>query len=231
MEQTMNKGLKIKEKVTTREKLTGFLMVVPALVFFLAFVLYPAVRTFAYSLYDWDMLSEAEFVGLKNFERLFSDERIGPIIGNTLLLTVVSVALKISVGFALAYLVFSIRNRFGNVFMESAIFFPIIIPMSVVAMVFGMLMGTDTGALNAFLWKLGFEKVPWLTEPKTALFSIVLVDVWKGAGFFFIIYLVALKNIPSSYLEAAYMDGANAWKKGFSNHDSLRFFHLALFGD
>ena len=90
---------RIVDKVTAREKLTGFLMVLPALVFFLAFVLYPAIRTFAYSMYDWDMLTEAEFIGLENFKKLFEDDRLGPIIGNTLLLTVVSVVLKICVGF------------------------------------------------------------------------------------------------------------------------------------
>lgn len=211
----METGKYIKEKVTVREKVIGFLMIAPALAFFLAFVLYPTIKTFLYSFYDWDMLTEAEYVGLANFKKLFSDQRLGLIINNTLLLTAVSVVCKIAIGFALAYLVFSLRNKFGSVFMESAIFFPIIIPMSVVAMVFGMLLDTDTGAINAFLWQLGLKKIPWLSETKTALFSIILVDVWKGAGFFFINYLVALRDIPSSYLEAADIDGANAFDKVF----------------
>lgn len=197
------------------EGVTGWLMITPALILFLGFVLYPAIRTFGLSFFDWDLLTDKEYVGFENFGKLFTDERLGTIIGNTLLLTAVSVVLKVALGFLLAYFVFRLQNKAGSVFMESAIFFPIIIPMSIISMVFVILFSTDTGAINGILYMIGLPKVPWLTGASMALWSVLIVDVWKGLGFFFIIYLVAIRNIPQSYLEAADIDGAGNAKKLF----------------
>ena len=211
--ETVKRSFASGKRLKRIEGVTGWLMITPALVLFLAFVLYPAISTFSLSFFDWDLLTEREFVGFENFGKLFADERLGLIIGNTLLLTVVSVILKVALGFLLAYFVFRLRNKFGSVFMESAIFFPIIIPMSIISMVFVILFSTDTGAINGILYMLGLPKVPWLSSASMSLWSVLLVDVWKGIGFFFIIYLVAIRNIPQSYLEAADMDGAgNATK-------------------
>ena len=123
--ETVKRSFASGKRLKRIEGVTGWLMITPALVLFLAFVLYPAISTFSLSFFDWDLLTEREFVGFENFGKLFADERLGLIIGNTLLLTVVSVILKVALGFLLAYFVFRLRNRFGSVFMESAIFFPI----------------------------------------------------------------------------------------------------------
>lgn len=196
-------------KMKTREYLAGYAMVLPAVLLFIAFALYPAIRTFTLPFYDWDMLSAPVFVKFENFTRLFADERLPLILRNTALVAVVPVVFKLLFGFLAAYLVFRLRGKAATVFMESAIFFPIIIPMSIVSMVFTMLLGTDVGAINGILYALGLPKIPWLTSAKWAIWSVMMVDVWKGIGFFFIIYLVALRNVPKSYIEAAEIDGAN----------------------
>ena len=99
--------------------------------------------------------------------------------------------------------------------MESAIFLPIVLPMSVVSMVFIMLFSTDTGAINGFLHVLGLNKVEWLASERMPLVSVLIIDVWKGLGFFFIISLVAMREIPITYLEAAELDGASSMQKFF----------------
>lgn len=197
--------------IKTSEYLTGYVMVLPAVIFFIAFALYPAIRTFILPFYEWDMLTPAVFVKFNNFIKLFGDERILMILRNTALVAVVPVVFKLVFGFLSAYLVFKLKGKAATVFMESAIFFPIIIPMSIVSMVFTMLLGTDVGAINGILFMLGLPKIPWLTSAKWAIWSVMAVDIWKGIGFFFIIYLVALRNVPKSYTEAAEMDGAGGF--------------------
>ena len=198
-----------KINIKAREYIAGYTMILPALIFFIAFALYPAIRTFTLPFYEWDMISNPVFVKFDNFVRLFQDERLPLMLKNTALVTVIPVIFKLILGFLCAYLVFRLHNKASSVFMESAIFFPIIIPMSIVSMVFTMLLGTDVGAINGILYALGLPKIPWLTSAKWAIWSIMMVDVWKGIGFFFIIYLVALRNVPKPYIEAAGIDGAN----------------------
>lgn len=216
LKNNLNLNLIKRKKFSKNEVIIAYAMILPATLLFLVFVAYPAIRTFSLSFFKWDLLTDAKFVGFSNFVNLFNDDRIKTVIINTLVFTVISVVLKLVLGFLLAYLVFKLKNKFGNVFMESSIFFPIIIPMSIVSMVFVMLFNTDTGAINGFLNSIGIPKIPWLSSAKMSLFSVMLVDVWKGVGFFFIIYLVGMRNIPASFLEAADIDGASPMRKVFS---------------
>lgn len=207
---------KIRKKMKRREILWAYLMLAPALALFLTFVLIPLISTFFISFYKWDMLTPAKFIGWKNFETLLGDQRLRTVIGNTLFLAVAAVVLKLAIGLALAAAVHSVRSKRLTSVLESVFFFPIILPMSIVAIVWGMLLNTDMGVINGMLSAIGLGKVPWLTDPKFSLMTITLLDVWKGAGFFFIIYLVAMRNVPRDLYEAAEIDGAGKRQKFFS---------------
>ena len=183
----------------------AYIMLAPAILLFITFVLIPLVSTFIISFCEWDMLTPAEFVGWQNFETLLNDQRLRTVIINTLIFAVAAVILKIGIGLLLAVVVHSIRNKFLTSVMESVFFFPIILPMAIVAIVWGMLLNT-----------VGLGKVPWLTDPRVSLMTVIILDVWKGVGFFFIIYLVALRNVPKDLYEAAEIDGAGKSKKFFS---------------
>ena len=196
-----------------KQSLIGICFVLPATILFALFTLYPAIRTAIMSFFEWDMLGDMEYVGLKNYIYMFQDERLVKILSNTVFLSVVSVVLKLSLGILLAYFVFTMKSKIGAVIMESAIFLPIVLPMSVVSMVFMMLFNTDTGAINGFLHVLGIEKINWLASEFMPLISVLIIDVWKGVGFFFIVSLVAMREIPISYLEAAELDGASSLQK------------------
>ncbi len=112
--------------------------------------------------------------------------------------------------------------------MESVFFFPIILPMAIVAIVWGMLLNTDMGVINGLLTTVGLGKVPWLTDPRFSLMTVIILDVWKGVGFFFIIYLVALRNVPKDLYEAAEIDGAGKSKKFFFHYPASNFSNHSL---
>ena len=204
------------KKIKGKEIMWAYIMLAPAILLFITFVLIPLVSTFVISFCEWDMLTPAEFVGWQNFETLLNDQRLRTVIINTLIFAVAAVILKIGIGLLLAVVVHSIRNKFLTSVMESVFFFPIILPMAIVAIVWGMLLNTDMGVINGLLTTEGLGKVPWLTDPRFSLMTVIILDVWKGVGFFFIIYLVALRNVPKDLYEAAEIDGAGKSKKFFS---------------
>jgi multiple sugar transport system permease protein len=96
-----------------------------------------------------------------------------------------------------------------------AYFLPVIIAAAFVSVVWGYFYGDDLGVINYYLIRLGFSPVHWLTSSRYAMMSIVIMDVWKNAGFFMIIFIAALQGVPKTMLEAAVMDGASYWRRFF----------------
>jgi multiple sugar transport system permease protein len=177
------------------------------------FTLGPAIAAFVLAFYKWNYLTDPQFVGLENFRTLAADDRVGGIVRNTIAFAVSSVVIKVLLGFMIAVFIWSSRARPVVTLLESAVFFPVVLPMSVVALVWGLFLNTDSGILNGLLASIGLPRAPWLTESHWALASIILIDVWKQTGFFVIIYLAALRNIPRELLEAAELDGASAARR------------------
>lgn len=196
----------------------GYLFVLPALVFFTAFVLVPTFLTFRMAFYDWDLFSpDMTYVGWDNFVKLFQNEEFGMILGNTVFFTVVTVVAKVGLGVLLAnFVAVHVKGKFGKFVMESSLFMPIVIPMSVVALLFNRMYDTEFGVLNGIIRFFGGDPVGWLTDSKIALLSVMLVDIFKGVGFFFIIALVAIRNVPRVYYEAAQIDGASKFRQTVS---------------
>lgn len=195
-------------KLARRESFAAFFFLLPAAVMFITFTIIPLFTSFGLMFTKWDMLTPAKPVGLVNFAKLFSDKRFGAVVGNTLIYAAAGVVLKVSLGLLVAQMVYRLRLKFVSATLESVYFFPVILPMSIVAMVWGILFNTGMGAVNSFLVSWGMARVPWLTNPQWAKVTIIMLDVWKGLGFFFIIYLVALRNVPRDFYEAASIDGA-----------------------
>jgi len=193
----------------------GYLFVLPAFILFLTFAAVPAILTFRISFFEWDFLSpDMKFVGLENFKKIFEDDDFKMVMGNTAYFTIISVLLKVGLGVILANFVAKrLKNKVGQFMMETALFMPIVIPMSVVALVFNKLYDTEFGYLNGIIHMLGGAPIGWLSDPDIALNSIIVVDIFKGVGFFFIISLVAIRNIPKTYYEAAEIDGGSQFRQ------------------
>ncbi|MDI9485139.1 MAG: sugar ABC transporter permease [Bacillota bacterium] len=174
------------------------------------FFLLPTLLSFFFSLTVWD-LQEWRFVGLLNFKMFFEEPALRGAVTNTLIYAVTTSGLKTVLALLIAVGLASklpTRN-----FLRSMIFFPTIVSTVAVGIVFTSLMHPTRGVLNAALAALGISGPDWLGNGSLALYSVILVDVWRGIGMAMMIYLAGLSAIPEEYGEALMVDGGNAWDK------------------
>lgn len=189
------------------------LLLLPSLLLYVGFSFIPTIAALTLTLFRWNLLTPPEFVGAQNFLRLASDPRAQTVLGNTLVFTLATVLVKVSFGLALALAVWWVRPRIMVAFLESALFFPVILPMAIVAMIGGLIFNTDMGVVNGYLVSVGLPRLPWLSDARWALPTLMLLDIWKSIGFFFLVYLAALRQLPAELLEAAQLDGAGRWAR------------------
>jgi multiple sugar transport system permease protein len=197
----------------------GYLFLLPSFALYVLFVLAPVVVTFILSFTYYDPMAGSRWVGFDNFVRFFTDDRSLQIFWNTLRFTAFAVTGNVCVGLLLAL---GLNRRMPSLLLylfRLAYFLPVIIAAAFVSIVWGYFYGDDLGVINYYLIRLGFSPVHWLTSSRTAMMSIILMDVWKNAGFFMIIFIAALQSVPKNLMEAAIMDGASA---------SRRFFRITL---
>jgi multiple sugar transport system permease protein/alpha-1,4-digalacturonate transport system permease protein len=199
--------------VKRREAITGYLYLLPNFTGFLIFTAIPVVVGLMISFTDYSGFQGASFVGLANYARMFRDSQFLAALKNNLVYSLTSVPLTILVSLLLALLL----NRgvfLGDTF-KTLYFFPNLTSTVAVSCVFMLLFEPNNGPVNHFLASLGIpaEILPrWFFSSRTALFTVVIVVVWKQAGYYMIMFLAGLKNIPSHLYEAARIDGANSWQ-------------------
>lgn len=194
-------------------RLTPYLFLAPALSLLGLTVFYPALRAFVLSFtqFNYDITQPPRWVGLANFQRLVTDLVFWQTLGNTLLYLVVVVPLLVVLPLGLAILV----NRAlpGIHWFRMAYYVPVVISMVVAGIAWRWLYA-ENGLLNQGLAWLGLEAgVPWLTSPNLALWSVMAVTIWKGLGYYMVIYLAGLQAIPADLYEAAAIDGSDGWQK------------------
>jgi raffinose/stachyose/melibiose transport system permease protein len=193
---------------------------VPALLIYLAIVIYPSLAGAAYAFTDWSGLGKASWVGLQNFKNLFTDAQSFGALKNTLKLTVFIVIVQNAIGLALAL---GVHTRIKSRFLLRTIFFaPAVLSPVVLAFLWKYMFNPapDSG-LNALLgfFGLGVLQQNWLGDPSVALWAIGLTVVWQYAGYSMVIFLAALQGIPQELEEAAALDGAGRFQ---------RFWHVVL---
>jgi sn-glycerol 3-phosphate transport system permease protein len=189
-------------------KLRPYGMIAPSIAIFGLFFIYPILYMIYLSFHDWNFVSPVkDFVGIGNFKALFAEREFIEVMQNTFTYTALTVSLTVAISLLLALWL----NRQGALygFVQGAIFSPHIISLVSVSMLWMWLMDTDYGLLNWFLNLFGISNVPWLTDPGTSLFSLVIVAVWKGIGFNTLIFIAGLQSIPKDIYEAAELDEAN----------------------
>ena len=196
-------------RVTRREALWGYLFLLPTGLGFVLFVLGPMLGAIGISLVRWDLLTPVKFAGAANFAGLITDPRLHIVVGNTFLFVVGDVLLNMLLGLGLALLLRGRLNRAVGYLARLAFFFPVIVSVSSAAAIWIFFLQKDLGVLNYYLHLLGIPKIPWLSSRAWALRSVVMFDVWKNVGFYAMIFLAGLHNIPPQLREAAIVDGAN----------------------
>lgn len=201
--------------MTSRRRLTPWLFLAPALLVATVFHLWPFANTIVLSFTDAKALGGGEFTGLANFSRLVDDARFWQSFGNTALYLVVVVPLLVALPLLLAVLV---EKRIAGIGFFRAVFYsPVVASMVVVGLIWTWMLSSD-GMVNWVLRSLRLvsEPVPFLTDSTLLLFSCMLVTVWKGLGYYMVVYLAALGNVPRELHEAAQMDGAGVVRRFWS---------------
>lgn len=195
----------------------GVVFVLPLIIGLIAFVYGPVLMAFVLSFTDFDAINTPNFIGLKNFEYLLQWDFFWTAFGNTTYIVVGFVAVCTPLSLALA-LALNHKLR-GIVVFRSAFFLPVIISMISAGLLWKWLYLPDFGALNWFLSLFGVPAIPWVSERAWAIPAIILMSVWKAAGYFAIIFLASLQGVPHEYYEAARIDGASPWHS---------FWHITL---
>src|SRR5450631_1342295 len=186
-----------------------------ALVLFGVFVLLPSVLGLGFAFTDWNSYSsDVHWVGLDNFAAIFdTNSTYFSAIQNTVLFTVATIVLKTVIGLALAVLLTSGVRRLSYLY-RALIYLPAVLPMVAVGIVFKSVLNPDDGMLNLALRSVGLGGLAqqWLTDISLAIWSVIGVDTWKGAGYIMVILIAGLLVIPRDYYEAASIDGATGWQ-------------------
>ncbi|ADQ05613.1 binding-protein-dependent transport systems inner membrane component [Caldicellulosiruptor owensensis OL] len=193
-----------------RKDLVGLLYVLPWLIGFLVFKLYPFVMSLVYSFCDYSMLKPPRFVGLYNFIYMFTKDELFPkALFNTLKYVIITVPLKIS--FALFVAIILNMKLSGINLFRTVYYLPSIFGGSVAISILWRFLFMKEGIVNKFLSLFGIEGINWLGDPKIAIFSVSFLAVWQF-GSSMVLFLARLKEIPSELYEAALVDGASRLK-------------------
>src|SRR5690349_10347909 len=181
----------------------------PAAIVFGVFFLVPTALAFYFSLTRWSLF-DAEFIGLDNFATFLGDPQLLSGLRNTIIYAVITSGLKVLISLPLAVLfTSSIRLK---ALLRGIIFFPVLVSTVAVGITFATLLQPSTGLINTALASLGLPQPDWLGNPALALYSVALVDVWKGIGIATVIFIAGILAIPVDYFDAARLDGG-AWVK------------------
>ena len=182
----------------------------PAAIIFAVLFMLPTFASLFFSLTRWT-LQKADFIGLENFAQFFREPFLFQGLVNTLIYGVVTSGLKVVLGMLLALLLTS--DIFGRGYLRAVVFFPVLVSTVGVGITFTAMMHPTQGLINETLASIGIKGPGWLTDPRFALYSVALVDVWKGVGLATVIYIAGIVSIPLEYYEAAKIDGATPWQR------------------
>ena len=193
----------------------GILFLLPAILFYLTFIAVPIIMAFFLVFMNYNLLQPPTWAGINNFVRLKIDPLFMQSLLNTLKYFGILTPIHCVLALFLAYAVTQVRmSRLRNT-IRGIIYFPTIVTTASVAIVWSYMFSTDIGFINYYIRQLGFSNVPWMTDPRMIYVTIAIFSTWKFIGTTFLYYFVGIQNIPSSYNEAAMIDGANLFQTFF----------------
>lgn len=188
--------------------------VMPALLFYVLFIIVPTVSSFYYSFTSWDGISPTiRFIGLANYREIFTSARFGNALKNTVILTVFISVTENLLALLLAVAVDNVR--WGKKTFRSILYLPVLISGIVSGFIWKIMYNYNFGAINTILKDIGLgnARQDWLGNTKLTLLMIGVVLVWKGVGYYMVIYLAGLQSVSVDVIEAAQIDGANGWQR------------------
>ena len=205
------------KKLTGRkrdERITAYMFVAPAVILLIAFLVVPMIYTVYFSGFKYQIMrpDAIKFIGLENYQKLFSDKNFWIALKNTVYFTVLVVPIQCALALGLALLV---SKKFRGVSIFRTMYFsPQLTSMVVIAVLWSVLYNANpnTGLINSLLVSLGMEPIKFLSDADTAMNSIIFMSAWQGAGYQMMIFLACLQGIPKDQYEAAAVDGATPFQ-------------------
>ncbi|MDF2713979.1 MAG: hypothetical protein K0R28_904 [Paenibacillus sp.] len=195
-----------------KETMAAFLFVLPAFLGLAIFVFYPMINAFFTSFTDRNIINpDASFIGLDNYINLLSDKLFLKSLFNSFYFAVVVIPVQTAIALGLALLI-NKSGAISNVF-RTIYFIPVVIAMGIASTVFKLIYNKDFGLLNTILGSLNLPEVHFLSDPNVSMIGLIILGIWKSAGFYMVILLSGLTTIPGDLYEAAEVDGANRWQK------------------
>ena len=192
------------------DSFVAYLFILPSLIGFVVFFLYPAIGGLLISLHEWNLLRAPKFVGLENFQDLFADRRFW----RSLRITLLYVVINIPIQTVLALILATIMDRFSNTLssmVRGLMVLPWLLPPVVVGLLWLWMLDPLLGIVNVFLGYFGIDRQPFLGSPDQVIPTIAGINIWQYTGYTAILFFAGLKTIPRDLYQAASIDGANQW--------------------
>ncbi len=192
------------------QAIVGYLFILPDLVGLLIFLVLPALMAFYVSMTKWQLTGSADFVGLANYARILRDRQFWASLGRGARYTVgfVPVVYTLSLGMAL---LLTRRSR-ATGFFRTVYFMPVAMSMVIAGVVWRFMLDPGVGLANQLLRSVGLPTSRWMGSVDSAMYSVLIPAIWKSAGYFMVIMLAGIEDIPREYIESASIDGASRWE-------------------
>ncbi|AGF26363.1 sugar ABC transporter permease [Bacillus velezensis] len=207
--------------MVSRKRFIPYLFLAPALIFLL-FVYIPIIENVFFSLFEWSSFQpEKTFIGLKNYIDLFRDPVFFTALRNNVLYAVISLICQVGGGLILAAVLEDRLVRKWSPFFRTVFFLPVVISMTVIALLFDFIYNPEIGLLNQLLEAVGLDELTraWLGDENTAMLSVIFVSQWQSVGYIAMLYIVSIQSIPAELYESAQLDGAGKIQQ---------FFHITV---
>jgi ABC-type sugar transport system permease subunit len=192
----------------------GILFVLPALILYLLFMVYPFFRSIYFSLTSWNGVTAVkEWVGLANYRELIGDNLFWLSLQHTVIWVIIGTIAPIAIGMLLALLLW--RRPKGFTLFRTFFFMPQVLSTVVIGIIWNWIYNPIFGILNEALDAVGLEDISrgWIGDPDVALYAVLVAAIWSTIGLCFVIFLAGLQNVSKDLLEAATIDGANVWQR------------------
>lgn len=197
------------QKKKARKDRTGMYFLLPAAIWVLAFTIFPVLYTLFTSFWSFRFGKRNQFIGLDNFQRLFTDSNLHQSLVTTLTFVAVTVTVEMLLGFALALLLN--QEMRGKNILRAIMILPLFATPVAMGFLGITLFYEINGPINEFIRFLGGEGIPWLSSPQWAPVAVMILDIWQWTPFVFLVTLAALQGLPGDLYEAADVDGASWW--------------------
>lgn len=209
--------------------LTGYLFLLPFCIIYIIFNLYPLIQGLILSFYKWNLSNTKVFVGFNNYKMIFTDKVFWEALRHTGLYVLISTPIFMLGAFIFALIVNS-KILKGKTFVRSTLFLPNILAVSITAIIWLNMLTPYTGLMNSFTHSIGIKnEIFWLASENLVWPSIILITFWWNTGYYMLLYLAGLQEIPSEQFEAADIDGANWFQKIiYLTFPSLKSTHLLV---